>query len=79
MNFKDLPFEKAEIKILRFDEDFIFEYAGEAFTVKVPFEWRDLSLEKGTFVDVKKEVYTKAVKGVLVERGKLVFLGASEF
>ena len=79
MNFKDLPFEKAEIKILRFDEDFIFEYDGEAFTVKVPFEWRGKSLEKGTFVDVKKEVYTKAVKGVFVERGKLVFLGASEF
>ena len=78
MNFKDLPFEKAEIEILRFDDDFIFEYDGEPFTVSVPFEWRSLSLSKGTFVEVKKEVYTKTVKGVLVKRGKLVFLGVSE-
>ncbi|WP_415408226.1 hypothetical protein ACLHDG_06650 [Sulfurovum sp. CS9] len=82
MNFKDLPFEKAEIEVTIFDvenNDFVFTYKGEPYSTNVPFAWKDLSLHKGMLVDVKKESYTKLSKGVYVERAKLVFLGEVSF
>ena len=75
MNIKNLPFEVAEVEVLRFDpwtkkndsnSDFIFLFDGKYFAVSSPYDWRSKKLVHGDIIFIKKVIVN--------ERGKLIFV-----
>ena len=82
MNVRDLPFEKANVRVLRFDPwskqnkdaDFIFEFEGEAYRIRSPYDWRSKKIGKGALISVEKS-FLHGEK----EKAKLLYLGQVEF
>lgn len=82
MNVRDLPFEKAKVRVLRFDPwskqsqdaDFIFEKGDEVYTIKSPYDWQDKVISKGDVLSVEVERFEVERYGKVAVRGRLKLL-----